>query len=1126
MPPSLHPLFPVRIRGAAAHARAVLAGLLGLVLAGGLAAQPLPTAEHERLQARAADQGTARVIVGLAVDTQPEGRLARTAAASQRAGIRAAQDAAIRDLLGPPTGSRNRVKAVFDAVPHFAAEVDGPTLARLRASRRVRSLQEDVPVPPGLLESTAQIGATTAWAGGRSGAGWVVAVLDTGVDKHHPFLAGKVVAEACYSSTTSQSSSVCPGGVSASTASGSGLHCNPNIGGCNHGTHVAGIVAGSGAADGSQGVAPSAGIIAVQVFSHFPAHGSVMSWTSDQIRGLERVLALKDSFSIAAVNMSLGGGQYAALCDAAQSATKAAIDNLRSVGIATVIAAGNDGYRSAISAPACISSAVSVGAVCDAGDGSTCATGLGGVASYSNLSSFVSLLAPGSAIRSAVPGSGYASMHGTSMAAPHVAGAWALMKQAQPTLSVTDGLSLLRASGVPTADGRSGGSLVGLPRIDLALLAGEAHRLDVGKTGSGAGSLVSVPGGILCGSDCAEVYPAGTSVTVAANPAAGSSFAGWSGACTGAGPCTLTLGQAQTLTAQFDAIPYLLSVSRSGTGSGAVRASAGGLDCGITCSASMNANAVVTLTATPATGSRFVAWSGACTGSSLSCSVTMSQARSVGASFSLLSHATTVSRSGTGSGTVTSSPSGLSCGSTCTVSKSYGSSLVLTATPAAGSAFAGWSGACSGTAPSCTLTVDGAKGVGAAFVKTHQTLTVSRNGTGTGTLVSAPAGISCGSVCSAALPVDAQVTLTPTPAAGSFFAGWAGACSGSGACTVSMTAARSVTATFQRITHLLSLARAGEGEGSVLSSPSGISCGTACSKAYNEGTLVTLTAKPALGSSFAGWSGACSGSGLSCAVTMAQARSVTASFSRTHWLLSATRQGSGSGTVSAAGSLLNCGGVCSALGLIGAELTLQAVPAAESAFSGWSGACSGTGPCTVTMDAARSVTASFTRTHWTLSYAKAGTGAGQVRASSGALDCGASCKVSLPVGSVETLTATPAVGSRFAGWSGVCTGTGACTVTLSAARSVGATFTALSYTVAVAKSGTGSGTVGSSPSGLSCGSSCSKAFLHGTVLKLTPTPALGSVFTGWTGACAAAGTGPCTLTVTAAAGVGAVFTRP
>jgi hypothetical protein len=241
----------------------------------------------------------------------------------------------------------------------------------------------------------------------------------------------------------------------------------------------------------------------------------------------------------------------------------------------------------------------------------------------------------------------------------------------------------------------------------------------------------------------------------------------------------------------------------------------------------------------------------------------------------------TLSVTRTGNGTVSSAPAGISCGVTCSATFTAGTSVTLTATPAAGSVFSGWSGGgCSGTG-ACTLTMATATTVSAAFAPAPVAVTVVRAGLGNGSVTSAPAGITCGTTCSASFPSGSSVVLTATPAGGSVFGGWSGGgCSGTGTCTVTPTSAMTVTATFaSSATVGLTVTVSGGGTGTVTSAPAGITCSLVCTATFTAGTSVTLTATPVAGSVFAGWSGACSGS-ASCTVVLDQARAVTARFSR------------------------------------------------------------------------------------------------------------------------------------------------------------------------------------------------------------------------------------------------------
>jgi subtilisin len=212
--------------------------------------------------AQARQRGSARVIVRLNTAFTFESNLADAGVRSQRASIAAAQSAVLRRML---RANRSPIRR-FRSIPFLGLDVDEADLQVLTALPEVSDIQIDAVAAPTLAESTPLIGATKAWAAGYTGSGWTIALLDTGVDSSHPFLAGKVVSEACFSSTVSDRSiGMCLSGGSSSTLPGSGGPCP--VAGCEHGTHVAGIAAGKGAA--FSGVAPDATIISVQVFSAF-----------------------------------------------------------------------------------------------------------------------------------------------------------------------------------------------------------------------------------------------------------------------------------------------------------------------------------------------------------------------------------------------------------------------------------------------------------------------------------------------------------------------------------------------------------------------------------------------------------------------------------------------------------------------------------------------------------------------------------------------------------------------------------------------------------------------------------------------------------------------------------------
>lgn len=429
---------------------------------------------------RARQAGRLRLIVGLDEPVAEESRLSAPAAAAQRRRLAAAQEALLRRL----GAARDAVR--LSTIPFLALEADPGTLQRLLADPAVASVQEDVPMPPLLRQSVPLIAADRVAQQGFSGAGQTVAVLDTGVDPAHPMLRGKLVSEACYSTRVAgHASSLCPAGAGSSTRSGSGKACPSTVPGCFHGTHVAGIALGSTA--GIAGVARGARLISIQVFTRFDtAQGCaperppcLRSYVSDQLRAMERVYALRTAYRIAAVNLSLGGGLYPGPCDAQSPAMSAAIQKLRSVQIATVIAAGNDGQTGLLSAPGCISAAVTVGSTTKADE----------VSGFSNLAPEVDLLAPGSTITSALPGARYGIASGTSMATPHVAGAFAVLRAASPSAGIDQILAALQAS--PVLVGRDG---ISRPRLDLAAAVARL-RAPAARVAASAGGALAGAGG-------------------------------------------------------------------------------------------------------------------------------------------------------------------------------------------------------------------------------------------------------------------------------------------------------------------------------------------------------------------------------------------------------------------------------------------------------------------------------------------------------------------------------------------------------------------------------------------------------------------------------------------------------
>ena len=401
-----------------------------------------------------------------------------------------------REFKESPVSSR-QYWAPIGSNPFVRAVVDREILSDLISNKLIVSVGLDIPLYEQLDDSTDSDLVGSAELNeflGIDGSGTTVAIVDSGVWSGHPALGGKVVLEACSAVWAAD----CPtsGGGTSTFSSGAGTATPTVSPGCtgasDHGTHVAGIAAGVSVPVGSitsdpaiaipdeewaAGVAPRADIAAIRM-----SNGSIC-YLSSTVGGanmasdlfiafFQIMLWVADGENIVAVNNSYGGtwfnpaGGFNASCDATNSATslaKSAIDGLISMNVAPVFASGNDFFRNGVSFPACVSTAISVGNT----------TKNDNVQNSSNFqTTLVDIQATGTGIVAAGRnGSGGSlwmeSKTGTSMAAPHVAGAWALIREVYPAMNVASVLNLLQSTGVPVADTRPGGSGLSIPRIDL-----------------------------------------------------------------------------------------------------------------------------------------------------------------------------------------------------------------------------------------------------------------------------------------------------------------------------------------------------------------------------------------------------------------------------------------------------------------------------------------------------------------------------------------------------------------------------------------------------------------------------------------------------------------------------------
>lgn len=464
------------------------AGLVSaaLLFASGHAVADAPVQVSDE-QAAALESGArVRVIVmmsdpGIPVDAAAVSPSAR---AERSAAIRATQDAAVNAALGLSLDGlesrrdraiaalaedraegelRNAPRLIqsYRHTPALAMSLDRAEIEAMARAPGVERIVEDLITETMMDASLPLIGATLMHDLGFAGEGYAVAIVDTGTDHDHPMLADGIVSSACFSTTdpTIHAVSRCPGGLPVEIGGRSGDDCDRCGLPATHGTHVGGTAAGrpvttdfDGTSRQLMGVAPAAGIVAVNVFYTDTEDNDAYSQTSDQLAALEWLFDNReipnpeggDPIQLAAINMSLGGGYTENFCPA--NPLTPIVSMLRTAGVATVIASGNESRNYGLAEPACIEQAITVGAT-DRDDR---------VASFSNSFFVVDLLAPGVGIRSSTDMEGttplYDAYNGTSMATPHVAGAIALLRSAVPNASLDEIELALKATGRPITD--------------------------------------------------------------------------------------------------------------------------------------------------------------------------------------------------------------------------------------------------------------------------------------------------------------------------------------------------------------------------------------------------------------------------------------------------------------------------------------------------------------------------------------------------------------------------------------------------------------------------------------------------------------------------------------------------
>lgn len=439
--------------------RSIGAALIASVCA--LSAPAWATAEDVLRQIQ--DSGVAKVIVRMKADADGQSWNATHPAWRQKMAVASAINEVKPSLVAAEIESFR----TFSTLPFLTATITQEQLFALIADDAVQSIHlvQRERRDPGIAASTTEgffdtaqgenallsIDVARAWADGYEGAGYAIAVIDGGFNTDHPTLAGRVVGAARFCSDFDTTTiNQCPSMQTPQIGVNAASNCPAGSERCDHGTHVASLAMGN---DGVNfGVARAANLVPIDVFSEVTdveACGSSdpceLTDSEAVLRALNYVNENVDALNIAAVNISVGGTLRDGFCD--DDPRKPVIDMLRQKGVAVVISAGNNFATGQITAPACISSALAVGAT---NDGTS-------VASFSNFASTLDFMAPGVSVRGALgSSSGFGFRTGTSMAAPQVAGAWAVLRSAFPTGEFDTMEAALKTSGVGVTRESSG----------------------------------------------------------------------------------------------------------------------------------------------------------------------------------------------------------------------------------------------------------------------------------------------------------------------------------------------------------------------------------------------------------------------------------------------------------------------------------------------------------------------------------------------------------------------------------------------------------------------------------------------------------------------------------------------